>query len=94
MSFFSRRCTIRLSEHRTADSPFGPMRISYSPGLLTVIALVQGPGMPPVTVVPGRESGTLSINKQVIPTRRGNDSRWALRRRTRTRTALVGRPQL
>ncbi|WP_225102542.1 hypothetical protein [Streptomyces sp. CoH27] len=26
----------------------------------------------------------------MIPTRRGNDGPWALRRRTRTRTALVG----
>ncbi|GGU93046.1 hypothetical protein GCM10010260_29830 [Streptomyces filipinensis] len=89
MSFFSKRRTIRLSQDRTADSPFGPIRISYNSGL-TVIALVQGPGMPPVTVVPGRDRGTLSINQQVIPTRRGDDSRWALRRRTRTRTALVG----
>ncbi|GHE15430.1 hypothetical protein [Streptomyces alanosinicus] len=90
MSFFSKRRTIRLSQHRTADSPFGPIRISYNPGLLTVIALVQGPGMPSVTVVPGRDRGAMSINGQVIPTRRGNDGRWALRRRTRTRTALLG----
>ncbi|MER5549848.1 hypothetical protein [Streptomyces sp. NPDC002589] len=90
MSFFSKRRTIRLSQHRTADSPFGPIRISFNPGLLTVIALVQGPGMPPVTVVPGRDIGAISINRQVIPTRRGSDGSWALRRRTRTRTALMG----
>ncbi|WP_157858009.1 hypothetical protein [Streptomyces durhamensis] len=78
MSFFCKRRTIRLSQRRRTDCPLGPIRISYNAGL-TVIALVQGPGMPPVTVVPGRDRGTLSINQQGIPTRRGNDCRWALR---------------
>ncbi|GHI04313.1 hypothetical protein AQI88_26105 [Streptomyces cellostaticus] len=88
MSFLSRRRTVRLSQHRTADSPFGPVRISYNPGP-AVIALVQGPGMPPVTVVPGRDHGQIKVDGQVIPMRRGNGNRWALRRRSRTRTAVV-----
>lgn len=89
MSFFSKRRTVRLSQHRTADSPFGLIRISYD-RWPAVIALVQGPGMPPVTVRPGREHGHIKVDGQVVPTRRGSDSRWALRRRTRTRTAVVG----
>ncbi|MEU6509992.1 hypothetical protein [Streptomyces sp. NPDC046942] len=89
MSIFSKRRTVRLSQHRTAESPFGPIRISYD-RWPAVIALVQGPGMPPVTVRPGREHGWIKVDGQVIPTRRGSDSRWALRRRTRTRTAVVG----
>ncbi|MFD7162308.1 hypothetical protein [Streptomyces violascens] len=89
MSFFNKRRTIRLSQHRTADSPFGPIRISYNPGP-AVIALIQGPGMPPVTVVPGRDHGQIKLNGQVIPTRRRKSNRWALCRRSRTRTAAVG----
>ncbi|MGW2814084.1 hypothetical protein [Streptomyces sp. NPDC001415] len=89
MSFFNKRRTIRLSQHRTADSPFGPIRISYNPGP-AVVALIQGPGMPPVTVVPGRDHGQIKLNGHVIPTRRRNTNRWALRRRSRTRTAVVG----
>ncbi|MFI2202739.1 hypothetical protein ACH47Z_18545 [Streptomyces sp. NPDC020192] len=89
MSLFSRRRTVRLSQHRTADSPFGPIRISFNRGP-AVIALVQGPGMPPVTVVPGRDHGQIKVDGQVIPTRRGNGKRWALRRRSHTRTAVVG----
>ncbi|MER6068123.1 hypothetical protein ABT187_04535 [Streptomyces sp. NPDC001817] len=89
MSIFSKRITVRLSQHRTADSPFGPIRISYD-RWPSVIALVQGPGMPPITVRPDREHGWIKVDGQVVPTRRGSDSRWALRRRTRTRTAVVG----
>ncbi|MFJ9866804.1 hypothetical protein [Streptomyces sp. NPDC101165] len=88
MSFFSKRRSIRLSQHRTADSPFGPIRISYNRGP-AAIALVQGPGMPPVMVLPDREHGQIKVDGQVIPTRRGNGSRWALRRRSRTRTAVM-----
>ncbi|MER6026283.1 hypothetical protein [Streptomyces sp. NPDC001851] len=89
MSVFSKRRTVRLSQHRTADSPFGPIRISYD-RWPSVVALVQGPGMPPVTVRPDREHGWIKVDGRVIPTRRGSDGRWALRRRTRTRTAVVG----
>ncbi|OLZ65387.1 hypothetical protein AV521_32450 [Streptomyces sp. IMTB 2501] len=89
MSFFNRRRTVRLSQHRTADSPFGPIRISYD-RWPSVIALVQGPGMPRVQVRPDRVHGRIKVDGQMILTRRGNDSRWALRRRTRTRTAMVG----
>ncbi|MEU6664862.1 ATP-binding protein [Streptomyces sp. NPDC046727] len=46
--------------------------------------------MPPVTVRPSREHGWIKVDGRVISTRRGSDSRWALRRRTRTRTSVVG----
>lgn len=89
MTFFTRRRKVPLSNHLTADSPLGPIRISYSnwPG---VIVAVQSPQMPPVTVVPDRDIGALAINKQVIPCRSADRSSWFPRRKARTRTALMG----
>ncbi|MEV5878975.1 hypothetical protein AB0L75_33095 [Streptomyces sp. NPDC052101] len=89
MSLFTRRRKVHLSNHRTVDSPLGPIRISYSnwPG---VIVAVQSPQMPTVTVVPDRDIGAMSIDKQVIPCETAGRGGWNLRRKARTRTALVG----
>ncbi|GAA1983760.1 hypothetical protein [Kitasatospora viridis] len=86
MPLFTKRRRIRLSNHRTAQTPVGPIRISASdwPG---VIVAVQVPQMPIVTVLPDRELGAMSIEKQPIPCpapRRRLDPRRA----ARTRTAL------
>ncbi|WP_280725939.1 hypothetical protein [Kitasatospora sp. MAA4] len=89
MSIFTKRRQVRLSHHFVADSPFGPVRISHD-GWPSVIALVQGPGMPNVTVRPGRDDGGLSINRQTVSTDRSAARRWDPRRSARTRTARVG----
>ncbi|MCD9874745.1 hypothetical protein [Streptomyces guryensis] len=89
MTFFTRRRKVHLSNHRTAHSPLGLIRITYSnwPG---VIVAVQSPQMPPVMVLPDRDVGAMSINKQVIPCRSADRGGWYPRRKARTRTALVG----
>jgi hypothetical protein len=89
VALFSKRRTVQLSNHRTTDSPLGAIRISYSNGPGVIVA-VQAPHMPPVTVVPGRDVGAMSMNKQVIPSPATTRSRWSPRRKARTRTALVG----
>ncbi|MBP2052747.1 hypothetical protein J2Z21_005734 [Streptomyces griseochromogenes] len=89
MSFFSRRRKVHLSNHRTVDSPLGPIRISYSnwPG---VIVAVQSPQMPIVTVLPDRDIGAMAINKQAIPCEKADRNGWNPSRKAQTRTALVG----
>ncbi|MFG3223428.1 hypothetical protein ACGF07_01425 [Kitasatospora sp. NPDC048194] len=65
---------------RVVNGPFGPIRISHD-RRPSVIARVQGAGMPTVTVVPDREHGAMNINGQNVP---------MSRTRNRTRTAVVG----
>ncbi|WP_280664392.1 MULTISPECIES: hypothetical protein [unclassified Kitasatospora] len=73
-----------------ADSPFGPIRISHD-SWPSVIALVQGEGMPAVTVRPGRDNGGgMSVNGRRVTTSHRTGRRWDPRRAARTRTALVG----
>lgn len=78
-----------LSNHRMVDSPLGRIRISYG-GWPQVIVAVQSPQMPPVTVLPDRDVGALSIDRQVIPCTTARRSNWNPRRGARTRTAVVG----
>jgi hypothetical protein len=77
---------VRLSRHRTAASPFGPVRISHD-RWPSVIVHVEGPGMPAVTVLPGRG---LSVDGRRVPARQGVGSGWDLRRKARACTARVG----
>lgn len=86
MSIFTKRRQVRLSKHHMAASPFGPIRVSYDGGP-SVIALVQGPGIPPVTVLPG---GGMSVDGQRVPMRKGAGRGWDPRRVARTSTVLVG----
>lgn len=88
MPIFSKRRKVRLTKHRVAESPFGQIRISHD-SWPSVIARVQGPGMPTVTVLPDRDSGGMSVNGQHVPLKRRNRG-WDPRRITRTRSALVG----
>ncbi|WP_030247005.1 hypothetical protein [Streptomyces sp. NRRL S-350] len=67
-------------QQRLMDGPFGPIRISHD-RWPSVIAHVQGAGMPTVTVVPDRDHGAMNINGHPVPTSRA---------RNRTRTAVVG----
>ncbi|AUY49889.1 hypothetical protein [Streptomyces sp. CB01881] len=67
-------------QQRVVDGPFGPMQISHD-RRPSVVARVQGAGMPTVTVVPDRDHGAMNINGHNIPTSRT---------RNRTRTAVVG----
>ncbi|MEU2712088.1 hypothetical protein [Streptomyces sp. NPDC007205] len=89
MALFIRRRKVRLSNHRTADSPLGSVRISYSDGPGAIVA-VQVPHTPIVTVIPDRQIGTMSMDERVIPCTTPRRSRWDPRRTARTRTALVG----
>ena len=88
MPIFSKRRKVHLTKHRTADSPFGPIRISHD-RWPSVIALVQGPGMPTVTVLPDRDLGGMSVDGRRVPLKRGSRG-WDPRRMARTRSALVG----
>ncbi|MER6736329.1 hypothetical protein [Streptomyces puniciscabiei] len=88
MPSFTTRRKVRLSNHRMVDSPLGPIRISYDNWPAAIVA-VQAPRMPPVMVRPDREYGSMSIGKQVIPCEKPDRSGWDVRRRVRTRTALV-----
>ncbi|WP_280692761.1 hypothetical protein [Kitasatospora sp. GAS204B] len=89
MSVFTKRRKVRLSKHRMVDSPFGPIRISHD-SWPSVIALVQGEGMPAVTVLPDRDHGAMSVDGRRVTTSRRTDRRWDPRRAARTRNALVG----
>ncbi|MFB9832733.1 hypothetical protein [Actinoallomurus acaciae] len=86
MSIFTRRRRVRLSRHRTAAGPFGPVRISRD-RRPSVLAHVEGPGIPAVTVLPGRD---LSVNGERAPTGRDVGRWWDPRRKARTCTARVG----
>jgi hypothetical protein len=88
VSIFSKRRKVRLSQHRMADSPFGPIRISRD-RWPSVIALVQGSNMPTVSVMTGRDSGGgMGVDGQHVPVSRS--SGWDPRRIARTRSVLVG----
>ncbi|MGW2373733.1 MULTISPECIES: hypothetical protein [Kitasatospora] len=67
-------------QQRVIEGPFGPIQISHD-RWPSVIARVQGAGMPTVTVVPDRDHGAMNINGHDVPTTRA---------RNRTRTAVVG----
>ncbi|MFD7452327.1 hypothetical protein [Kitasatospora sp. NPDC059827] len=66
-------------QQRVIDGPFGPIQISHD-RWPSVVARVQGAGMPTVTVVPDRDHGAMNVNGSNIPTTR----------KSRTRTATVG----
>ena len=86
MSIFTKRRKVRLSQHRMADSPHGPIRISHD-RWPSVIAFVDGPGIPAVTVQPRHG---LNINGQRLHTRQGTGNGWDPRRNARTCTVVVG----
>ncbi|SOB82162.1 hypothetical protein SAMN06272789_2318 [Streptomyces sp. 1331.2] len=67
-------------QQRVIEGPFGPIQVSHD-RWPSVVAHVQGAGMPTVTVVPNRDYGAMNINGQNIPVSRS---------RNRTRTAVVG----
>ncbi|MEU8923836.1 hypothetical protein AB0D10_23310 [Kitasatospora sp. NPDC048545] len=66
-------------QQRVIDGPFGPIQLSHD-RWPSVVARIQGAGMPTVTVVPGRDHGALNINGHSIPTSR----------KSRTRKAVLG----
>ncbi|MEU4115902.1 hypothetical protein AB0F71_15580 [Kitasatospora sp. NPDC028055] len=67
-------------QQRVIDGPFGPIQISHD-RWPSVVARVQGAGIPAVTVVPDRDHGAMNMGGHNIPTSRA---------RNRTRTAVVG----
>ncbi|MFD8787413.1 hypothetical protein [Kitasatospora sp. NPDC059599] len=66
-------------QQRVIDGPFGPIQLSHD-RWPSVVARIQGAGMPTVTVVPDRDHGALNINGHTIPTSR----------KSRTRNAVLG----
>ncbi|GAB3976107.1 hypothetical protein GCM10029978_062080 [Actinoallomurus acanthiterrae] len=86
MPIFTKRRKVRLSQHHEVDSPHGPLRISHD-RWPSVLALVDGPGIPAVTVLPGRG---MSMNGQRMPARQGTRRGWDPRRKARTCTVLAG----
>ncbi|GHF28227.1 hypothetical protein GCM10018790_02040 [Kitasatospora xanthocidica] len=88
MSSPTQRRKVRLSQHQTAESPFGPIQIDYD-RWPSVVARLHGAGIPVVTVVPGREHGAMTLNGHHVPAKE-RASGWDPRRKARTRTALLG----
>jgi hypothetical protein len=86
MPLFSRRRKIPLQTHEIT-SPLGPVRILHD-RWPSVILHVDGPGMPPVRLVPDTDATSMLVGDIRAPLR--HPSRWALRRRSRTHTATVG----
>jgi hypothetical protein len=86
MSIFAKRRKVRLSQHRMVESPHGRLRISHD-RWPSVVALVDGPGIPAVTVLPGRG---MSVNGQRMPARQGTRRGWDPRRKARVCTVLAG----
>ncbi|MFI6844777.1 hypothetical protein OG535_24655 [Kitasatospora sp. NBC_00085] len=80
---------VSLSQQRVADGPFGPIQINYD-RWPSVVARVHGVGIPAVTVVPDRDHGSMNVNGHHVPTNRNSRGGWDPRRRSRTRTALLG----
>ncbi|MER7580462.1 hypothetical protein [Kitasatospora sp. NPDC097691] len=66
-------------QQRVINGPFGPIQVSHD-RWPSVVARVQGAGMPTVTVVPDRDHGAMNVNGQNVP----------IRRKSRTRTAVLG----
>ncbi|KJS54015.1 hypothetical protein [Streptomyces rubellomurinus] len=88
MSVFTKRRSVRLSQHRVLDSPFGPIRIDYD-RWPAAVARMTGAGIPTVTMALDRQHGALNVGGQSVPTHEGNTD-WDPRRKANTRTALVG----
>ena len=88
MSVLGGRRRVRLTQHRTVDSPFGPLRISHD-RWPSVVAVIDGQHLPTIKVLPDRDLGGMSVNGRPVPLKRGGRA-WSMRRATRTRTALVG----
>ncbi|MEU1285361.1 hypothetical protein [Kitasatospora sp. NPDC005856] len=66
-------------QQRVIDGPFGPIQVGYD-RWPSVVARVQGSGVPTVTVVPDRDHGAINVNGHNVPTTR----------KSRTRTAVLG----
>lgn len=85
---FRGRRKVRLTRHRAIDSPFGQLRISYD-SWPSVIAVLDGPNVPTVKTLPGRDLGGMTFDGRPVPLQRAGRA-WSMTRASRTRTALVG----